>query len=198
MSTGRTLIVFVRAPAIGAVKRRLAAGIGPLAARRFYVATTRRLLSRVARDPRWRTTLAVTPDLHARQGRFWPAPLPRFPQGRGDLGQRMVRALGRSGGPSVLVGSDIPALSERHIAAAFAALGRVDLVFGPATDGGYWLIGVRNRFVLRGLFDGVRWSGPQALADTLANACARRVALLEPLDDVDDTEDLARLGLSVP
>ena len=84
-------------------------------------------------------------------------------------------------------------LTGLHIAAAFAALGRADLVFGPATDGGYWLVGARNPLVLRGLFDGVRWSGPYALADTLANARSRRVALLEPLDDVDDAEDFARL-----
>lgn len=198
MTVDRTLIVFVRAPAIGAVKRRLAAGIGALAARRFYVATTRWLLARVAGDARWKTLLAVTPDTYALHGRFWPARLPRFPQGDGDLGRRMARALSRSGGPSVLVGSDIPALSERHIAAAFTALGRVDLVFGPASDGGYWLVGARNPLVLRGLFDGVRWSGPHALADTLANARSRRVALLEPLDDVDDAEDFARLGFSVP
>ena len=198
MTVDRTLVVFVRAPAIGAVKRRLAAGIGPLAAHRFYVATTRRLLAHVAGDPRWKTVLAVTPDAYAHCGRFWPSRVPRVPQGDGDLGRRMARALSRSGGPSVLVGSDIPALSVRHIAAAFAALGRADLVFGPATDGGYWLAGARNPLVLRGLFDGVRWSGPNALVDTLANARARRVALLEPLDDVDDAEDFARLRLSVP
>ena len=62
MTVDRTLIVFVRAPAIGAVKRRLAAGIGPLAAHRLYVATTRRLLARVAGDPRWKTVLAPRID----------------------------------------------------------------------------------------------------------------------------------------
>jgi glycosyltransferase A (GT-A) superfamily protein (DUF2064 family) len=92
----------------------------------------------------------------------------------------------------VLVGSDIPALSARHIAAAFAALGRCDLVFGPATDGGYWLVGARDGAMARGLFRTVRWSGPQALADTLANARGRRVTLLEALADVDDAADYAR------
>jgi rSAM/selenodomain-associated transferase 1 len=192
---GRTLVIFVRAPAIGAVKRRLAAGIGPPAAQRFYRETTRRLIRRVAADRRWTTWLAVTPDEYARRGRFWPTDLPRFPQGGGDLGRRMARALGRSGGPSVLVGSDIPDLDVCHVAAAFAALGRADLVFGPATDGGYWLVGVRSPFLLGGLFDAVRWSGPHALADTLANARRRRIALLDPLDDVDDARDLRRIGL---
>lgn len=189
----RILIVFVRVPAIGAVKRRLAAGIGAAAARRFYMTTTRRLLARVAADPRWCTWLAVTPDGGAQRGRFWPARVPRFPQGPGDLGARMARALMRFGCPSVLVGSDIPDVDASHIAAAFAALGRADLVFGPARDGGYWLIGARSPAVVADLFRGVRWSGPQALADTLRNARGRRVELLATLDDVDEPADYARL-----
>lgn len=178
----------------GAVKRRLAVGIGPVAAQRFYVGTTRTLLQRVARDPRWTTWLAVTPDINARRGRFWPAGIPRFPQGGGDLGARMGRALRRFGGPTVLVGSDIPDLDARHVATAFAALGAADVVFGQARDGGYWLVGVRGPWLVPGLFESVRWSGPHALADTLANARGRRIALLEPLDDVDEPADLARLS----
>ena len=194
------LIVFVRAPMIGAVKRRLASGIGPLAAHRFYVATTRRLLGRVSGDPRWKTWLAVTPDDYARRGRFWPGQVERLPQGTGDLAARMAGALGRFGGPTVVVGSDIPDLAARHVAAAFVALGRADIVFGPAGDGGYWLVGTRSPAVVPGLFRGVRWSGPHALADTLSNAANRRVALLEPLDDVDEPADYDRLRrrISVP
>jgi len=194
------LIVFVRAPMIGAVKRRLASGIGPLAAHRFYVSTTRRLLGRVCGDPRWKTWLAVTPDDYARRGRFWAARVPRFPQGAGDLGARMARALGRFDGPAVVVGSDIPDLASCHVAAAFAALGRADIVFGPARDGGYWLVGTRSPAVVSGLFRGVRWSGPHALADTLANAANRRIVVLKPLDDVDDPADYDRFRrrISVP
>ena len=187
------LIVFVRAPRLGAVKRRLAAGIGDPAALRFYVRTTRTLLRRVARDRRWRTVLAMTPDRAATARSVWYGKFDRMGQRHGALGQRMERALLRFASNSVLlVGSDIPDIGVSQIAAGFAALGTGDLVLGPADDGGYWLVGARHGGLARGLFRNVRWSSPHALADTLANAGQRRIALLEELTDIDTAEDLAR------
>jgi glycosyltransferase A (GT-A) superfamily protein (DUF2064 family) len=110
------------------------------------------------------------------------------PQGRGDLGQRMQRALGRYR-RVVLIGSDIPAVQTSDIAAAFRALGRAHCVFGPAEDGGYWLVGVGPRRPPR-LFAAVRWSTNHALADTLRNCAGYRVALLRRLRDVDTAADL--------
>ena len=89
-------------------------------------------------------------------------------------------------GPVVIVGSDIPGITRSHIAAAFRALGDHDAVFGPALDGGYWLVGFRRRPVFRSPFAGVRWSSEWALADTLANLKGKKVAVLPPLEDVDD------------
>lgn len=188
------LIVFARAPLLGAVKRRLAADIGDMQAHRFYTGTTGDVLRRLADDRRWRTWLAVTPDMFARSGRFWPAGVSRLPQGQGDLGVRMARALARfPGAPAVLVGSDIPALDSGHIATAFRMLGSHDAVFGPAADGGYWLVGLRDGGAATpGMFEAVRWSTPHALEDTLANFPRRRVALLDTLQDVDDGADYAR------
>jgi glycosyltransferase A (GT-A) superfamily protein (DUF2064 family) len=121
------------------------------------------------------------------------------PQGRGDLGRRMLlpfRTL--PSGPVVLVGSDIPAMRPTHIARAFQQLGRHDLVFGPASDGGFWLIGSRRlRPMSRGIFANVRWSSAQALADTRANLpTAISVGEADTLDDVDTADDLRRLRLS--
>lgn len=187
--------LFARAPMIGAVKRRLAAGIGDAEAWRFYRRTTAVVLDRIAGDPRWHTWIAVTPDRFARSGRFWPGAVRRVPQGSGDLGHRMARALRRfPHAPALIVGSDVPDLSADHIARAFAALGRAEFVFGPATDGGFWLVGARAPGRLPDLFHGVRWSSPHALDDTLARLGRRRVALLETLDDVDDAAALARRG----
>ena len=195
MRRDANLIVFARAPMVGTVKRRLAAEIGALAARRFYARTTACVLARLARDTRWRTWLAVTPDRFAGAGRFWPAGIARLPQGHGDLGRRMARALGRfPGAPAVIVGSDIPALGAGHVAAAFKALGAHEAVLGPATDGGYWLVGLRDGAALPNIFDGVRWSTPDALADTMANLGTRRTALLQRLEDVDDGAGLVRWG----
>ncbi len=187
------LVVFARAPMVGTVKRRLATEIGALAARQFYARTTADVLARLARDGRWRTWLAVTPDRFANAGRFWPKDVDRLPQGPGDLGHRMARALGRfPGAPAVIVGTDIPELGAGHVAAAFAALGGHEAVLGPAADGGYWLVGLRDGAGLADMFDGVRWSSPHALEDTLANLRHRRVALLQQLHDVDDAAGLRR------
>lgn len=186
------VILFARAPRLGAVKRRLAAGIGDRAALRFYTATLAATARPIARERRWRTVLATTPrGARADWARFVPRGTERIDQRRGDLGARMAACLRRAP-RAVLAGSDIPDLRPADIAAAFRALGRADAVFGPATDGGYWLVGLGPRRPARP-FARVRWSTRHALADTLANFRAHRVALLRRLQDVDTAEDLARL-----
>ena len=201
MPEARHLVLFLRAPQRGAIKRRLARGIGDSAAHRFYRDTTRDLIHRLATDHRWRTVLAVTPDRFAYRARFWPARLPRMAQGQGDLGRRMARVFeSLPPGPAVIVGGDIPAIRPAHIADAFAALARLEAVFGPAADGGYWLVGLARRRLAprafaRRLFRGVRWSGPHALNDTRANLPQGAEAPpLAMLDDVDDAAAYRRFG----
>lgn len=184
----RVLAIFVKAPRRGAVKTRLARDIGAAAAWRFYRECARGAVRRLARGGRWRCILAVTPDRFRRKGRFWPAGVERAPQGGGGLGERMARAARAAApGPVVIVGSDIPALAPRHAEAAFRALETCDAVFGPASDGGYWLVGLRGRAARRPPFRGVAWSSPRALADTAANLPpGARIRFLETLDDIDD------------
>ena len=176
----RRLVIFLKASRFGAVKTRLARDIGALAAWRFYRTVSRATVRRLA-DPRWELVVAMTPE-RARAGRM-------ASQGRGDLGARMFRALAARPW-TVLVGSDIPALDKRRVEAAFRALDAgAGLVFGPAADGGFWLVGTRGR-PPRGLFAGARWSTRHALADVLANVSAHtKLALVETLADVDDGAD---------
>lgn len=192
-SVSRLLVIFAKAPRVGAVKTRLARDIGAVAAAMLARDLAARSL-RLGADPRWTTRLAVTPD-DACALPLWPPALPRMGQGPGDLGQRMRRALAAGApAPTVLVGSDIPALAPDHIAAAFRALGSADLVFGPAEDGGFWLVGLcHRRPPPRRLFHHVRWSSEHALADTLAGLDGwHRVALLDRLHDLDTVDDLRR------
>ncbi len=189
-----TLIIFLRAPQSGAIKRRLARGIGDGLAQRFYIATSRALIRHLGANHRWRTVLAVTPDAFAGRARFWPRGIARLKQGQGDLGTRMGRLFEQlPPGPVVLIGSDIPSIRAHHVAAAFEALSRHEAVFGPAADGGYWLVGLaRRRYgaraLTRRLFSDVRWSGPHALADTRAGLPAGAEAPpLDVLEDIDDT-----------
>ncbi len=189
MSVRRHLVIMARAPRLGTGKRRLARDLGALAAWRFQRRMLGRVLRRLARDPRWTTWLAVTPDRAARRT-AWAAPARVIPQGAGGLGARMARLLCvRPPGPVVIVGSDIPDLDAGHVARAFRALGRHDWVFGPAADGGYWLVGARRLRAPWRPFDAVRWSSHHALADSLANLKGARVALLEQLHDVDTGAD---------
>jgi glycosyltransferase A (GT-A) superfamily protein (DUF2064 family) len=115
----------------------------------------------------------------------------RLPQGRGDLGARMARALeGRR--RVVMVGVDCPALTRKHIAGAFAALKRTPFALGPARDGGFWLIAARDGSAAARALRGVRWSTRHAAKDVLANLGVRNVAMLETLDDLDTLADLRR------
>ena len=184
------LIVMIKTPVAGRVKTRLAREIGIPQATSFYRHTTTAVLSRLRSAREWQIVLSVTPDRDARS----PARTNGLgiPQGQGDLGERMQRAFRHlPPGPVVLIGSDIPAIRSHHIRAAFKALGSADAVFGPATDGGYWLVGLRRRPKLLSPFQDVRWSSEHALADTLSNLNGMHVSRVATLQDVDHATDLA-------
>jgi len=197
------LVVMAKAPRIGRVKTRLAKDIGLVGAwafqRRTLIETARKL-----KDPRWQCWLSVTPDRAGYNARMWPGICPGgwtlIPQGQGDLGERMLRPwLMLPPGPVVIVGSDIPDMTAGHIAAAFEALGENDLVFGPASDGGYWLVGAKRHPCVINPFQDVRWSTEHALGDTIQNApIGAKIGFVETLDDVDDGAGLkARLKRGV-
>ncbi len=186
---GDIVVIFARAPRLGTVKRRLAAEIGEHAALRFHRRMLTRTVGLVMRDRRHAWVLATTP-----RGARIPGLRPER-QSSGDLGARMAAAFARRPRQrTVLIGCDIPGLSGDDLAAAFRALGRADAVFGPALDGGYWLVGIGPRRPAHP-FRRVRWSSEHALADTLRNFAHRKVEMLRTLRDVDDAADLAALGL---
>jgi rSAM/selenodomain-associated transferase 1 len=182
--TRRILLIMTRQPQVGAVKTRLARHIGAVAAWRFQLGTLRSTC-RNTRGPFWRSILLVTPD----GARYrWPGGLSCIDQGHGDLGRRMragLTAFGR-GVSVILIGSDIPAVTTPILRAAFQRLAASDVVFGPARDGGFWLIGLSGRRPLWRAFAGVTWSTPETLTQTLQNFRGRRVAFAATLSDVDD------------
>ena len=182
-----TVIVFARVPRLGTVKRRLARTLGDRTALRLYAAMLRAVLRRLAADRRFRTVVATTPDRAA--GPWWRG-LPTMGQGRGTLEHRMGAAFRRfPHGRVAIVGSDIPGLAAVDVAEAFQELGRAQAAFGPARDGGYWLVAMGPRRPATP-FAVVRWSTRWALADTLANFGDRPTAMLRTLSDVDTPADL--------
>jgi uncharacterized protein len=241
------LAIMTKAPVCGAVNTRLASEIGPVAATALARTFTAGLLREVARDPRFRTVLAISPDeavfapfagwkvsrpgtprpfasmrptvcrsgqakrepgapkglrfkalrsrIRLRRSGMTATDAERglFPQGRGGLGQRMQRIFDRcSRGPLIIVGTDIPFITREIIAKAFRELRRADAVFGRAEDGGYWLVGLRRRPRRVAPFENVRWSSRFALADTLRNLRAHRIAFAETLFDIDTEADYRR------
>ena len=115
-------------------------------------------------------------------------------QSAGDLGRRMSSAFAVSleqvRRRVVLIGSDCPGISEKVLNTAFFHLNHYDLVLGPATDGGYYLIGLNEPFPE--LFRDVPWGTADVLAITLIRAArlGLRTILLEPLTDIDRPDDL--------
>jgi rSAM/selenodomain-associated transferase 1 len=168
------------------VKTRLAAGIGARPALRFHRATLAKTIRKLCQLRGMRLVLAVTPDrARVEVPQRWQVE----GQGPGDLGQRMHRAFRRYPyRPVVLVGADIPDLAAADIRAALRILHGGGAVFGPAADGGYYLVGMGGTRPAAP-FANVRWSSANALTDTQANF--RRSTLLRTLRDVDTADDLA-------
>ena len=181
-----------KAPHLATVKTRLSAGIGPIPAWAFYRKTLYTVAKKLKKDPRWQTFLAITPDTSLKSHRIWPHGPERFIQGSGDIGAKMARIMtALPPGPIIIVGSDIPQISTDHIQEAFFSLGNFDVIFGPASDGGFWLIGLRRRPILLQLFNGVRWSSKFALNDVIANLPKKaKIKYLEILTDIDTAENL--------
>ncbi len=188
------LVVFVKDPRIGCVKSRLAADIGRVSAWAFYRHTLAKTLSTLEKPRQWNCWLLVTPDTAVKATYLAPKNWRRKGQKNGNLGQRMGRVMNEiPPGPVVIIGTDIPEISSRHITKAFKALESNDGVLGPAYDGGYWLVGLKRRPKVIDLFQNVRWSTTHALADTRANLPTKRtMALLEILEDIDDGDSYFR------
>ena len=186
-----SLILMLKEPRPGRVKTRLGRDTGMATAAWWFRHQTRRLI-RETTDPRWRTVISLSPDRAVSQSRFYPPAIERWPQGGGDLGARMKCALVRAmPGPVLLIGGDIPGVNRHHIAHAFGLLNSADVVFGPATDGGFWAVGIKGPSVPSGLFANVRWSTGHALADTVKGLSAHKIALADEMADADTIADLA-------
>lgn len=186
------LVIMVKLPVAGRVKTRLAREIGTSEATRFYRATCRAVIARLSREPFWETTLLVSPDSGVASAML-PGGLRRMAQGSGDLGARMHRPMRTlPPGPVCLVGTDIPAIRAADVRKAFRQLGRKDAVFGPAEDGGFWLVGMRRRPRLANPYAAVPWSHPDTLAAVQANLEGHELGRTTCLFDVDSSADFAR------
>ena len=174
---------------MGLVKTRLAKDIGAVGAWMFAHHCIKGM-SLLAKDPRWRCSIAISPDTAIHQTKLWPQAYNYIAQGSGNLGDRMTRVTkSLPPGPVVIVGSDIPTIRPKHIADAFFALGSHDTVFGPSKDGGYWLVGMRRRPAHKDIFKSVNWSTENALENTITNLPIHwNQKFMETLEDIDEVD----------
>jgi rSAM/selenodomain-associated transferase 1 len=192
-SRNRTLGLFAKAPCPGLVKSRLAAQTNPTWAAKVAEAFLQDLVERLAMITARRVLVLDPPEAapffaNLAQGRF-----ALVPQALGDLGLRMASfitdELAAGAEQVVLLGADSPTVPLEHIEQAFRVLEEVDVVFGPAADGGYYLLGCGRR--LPPLFERVVWGGPRVLLDSVA--CLQdptwKLAVLPPWYDVDTFDD---------
>lgn len=187
------LLIYAKPPRMGLAKTRLARSLGsPTEARRIAMMTLAKTM-RAARGGPWTPVLYTAPDsaLTESLGGIWPASIERRSQGQGDLTDRLNKGLAEAPpGPVLFIGADAPDISPALIRRAIRALLTHDAVFGPASDGGFWLFGLNKTARTRSPFEPVRWSGPHAMADVRGNLPKRaRVAELPTLIDLDEAED---------
>ncbi len=188
------VVVFARRPEPGRTKTRLVPAVGERGAADLQRAMTAHTLG-WARSLSARHGVAVELRWAGDDGQTAAvADIPSVPQGDGDLGDRMRRAIRdglAEGHPAVLVvGTDCPSVTDAVMAEALSAARRHDLVLGPAADGGYYLLATGRPDPT--LFQGIDWGTDRVLDQTLAAAWRRglTVRLLETRSDVDRPEDL--------
>jgi len=193
------LLVFARAPVAGRVKTRLAPALGASGAARLHAAFVRHTLEQAAAARPYELQLW---GAGADPGGFLAATAGATGatlawQSGADLGARMAHALASAtadGRPAVIVGTDCPWLDAGSLATALARLAHRDAVLGPATDGGYVLLGLHR--VAPGLFTDVAWGTDAVLATTRARMAQAgwRWHELPPRPDVDRPDDLSAVG----
>jgi len=192
------IIVMTRLPREGGNKTRLIPALGSMGATAFHERLARHAIGRASAYALMHLGTKLRVQLEggsAEEGRNWLGKVDCRVQKNGDLGQRLQAAVEQAfseGARRVLVmGTDCPSLNEPLLAEAFDSLDRADLVFGPAADGGYYLVGLTRS--CPEVFQNIEWGGPQVLKQSLAAAatCGVHAALLEVRPDVDVAEDLS-------
>lgn len=196
-----SLIVFAREPIAGQTKTRLCPPLDGALAAALYTCFLQDVLHIAHRVSDVRCVIAYTPETAGPYFAQLATEMVTLSQCGDDLGERMDRALRESltvAPPAVLIGSDIPHLPPNFIEMAFDRLAAgADAVFGPAEDGGYYLIGLRQP--QPALLHDMPMSTPAVLQDTLqiARQLGLCVELLPMCYDIDTAADLQRLAVDL-
>ncbi len=183
------VLAMLKAPRAGEVKTRLAREIGAQPAAAIYRRLVERQMAAIPRE--WTAEVHFAPAHAGGELQAWLGSRASYhPQFGDDLGERLIHAIAgafaRGARMLVVVGGDCPGLDDSTLRKAASALTTVDVVLGPAVDGGYYLIGLREPQPQ--LFRGITWSSSTVLPATLSRIEASGLshATLALKEDVDD------------
>jgi rSAM/selenodomain-associated transferase 1 len=183
------IIVFAKNPVKGRVKTRLAKSIGDDLALEIYE-TLLKITESATQQSGIETWVFFTGIIDKDR---WPQSK-KFIQKGADLGQKMQHAFNLAFDSNyesvVLIGSDLPNMHQNLLLKAFDQLKEQQVVFGPASDGGYYLIGLHK--MIEGIFTNKAWSTENLLTQTLTELEDEQInyGILETLNDIDTIEDL--------
>lgn len=194
-----TLLIFIKNPALGKVKTRIAETAGPERALQIYQALlrhTRALALSVAAE-----RLLFYSDFVDNQDEWSAADFQKMTQQGDDLGERMRRAfeqafaLGATN--AVVIGSDCASLDTSIISSAFDKLQEFPFIVGPATDGGYYMLGMNH--YMPEVFNNIEWSTEQVFPTTLERieTLQKKYFLMPELPDIDYESDWEKYGWEI-
>jgi rSAM/selenodomain-associated transferase 1 len=189
------VLLFIKAPFKGRVKSRLAAAVGEEAALELYKNFILDIIDALSTSGYPFKICFYPPDAEEAIT-TWLIGHPAAPQDGNDLGERMELAFKKTFSEgftsAILIGSDIPDLTPAVFHEALESLNENDAVIGPAADGGYYLIGFKQKSFLPRIFRGIPWSTDTVFRETMdiLKESSLRVHLVPQWKDVDTLEDL--------
>lgn len=190
MSTKNRIIVFTRNPELGKVKTRLAKTLGDQSALDIYKYLLHHT-EKTIRNLEYDKAIYYSENIH--QNDIWDDTIySKYLQKGIDLGERMQNAFQDAFNHHfekiIIIGSDLLDLKPHHIHEAFENLETNDFVIGPAKDGGYYLLGMKQ--INPNIFKNKAWGTSSVLKNTLQDIEHFNVKLLEELNDIDTFEDM--------
>ena len=189
------LIIFTRNPELGKVKTRLSSDIGDVAALKIYNFLLEHTQD-ITRDIKVEKRVYYSDHINMYDPWKEPFYSKKLQKGN-DLGDRMLHAFQEGFKDDftniILIGSDLYDLTQSDIENSFEKLKRDEIVIGPAKDGGYYLIGLKNP--IPEIFKNKKWGTSTVLKETLKNLDGKSVSLLPEKIDIDYYEDLEQFEI---
>ena len=194
--TKNTLMVFLKYPEAGKVKTRLAKDLGDQRAAEIYSEMSLKIIKNVLDASSYQTIIFYDPPEKENEIRNWigKEEVQYLPQVGHTLGDKISNAFkevfSSKSKRAIIIGTDCTDVTSDTISQAINSLTDVDIVLGPAVDGGYYLLGLNNH--TPEIFKEIKWSTESVLDQTIERIKEKKLSyeLLNTLQDIDTIDDL--------